>query len=124
MAAHIRRLGKDAFAVLGQCEETKELFGITVDPDSMGHMRFVWSFKLKPQTAGREGFAGYQMRGSIFHDENFPGCPYCGVHEFYICNRCQTIVCYHGQQHITCPHCQNSGQIQAQDSFDLSGGGF
>ena len=72
----------------------------------------------------REGYDKTHVRGSVTYDENFNGCPHCGAKSFYICNRCGKVVCYHGQEMVTCPNCGRSSTLQASESVDLSGGGF
>ena len=43
---------------------------------------------------------------------------------FYICSRCGKIVCYHGEESVTCPNCGHSAGVLASNEVDLSGGGF
>ena len=53
--------------------------------------------------------------------------PRKGVYTFcwgFICNRCGKIVCYDGEEYVTCPNCGGGGTVQVAESFDLSGGGF
>lgn len=40
------KLSKNAFAIMAMCENTKEPFGITVDPRE-GSYAFAWAFKIK-----------------------------------------------------------------------------
>lgn len=117
------KLSKGAFAVMAMCEKTKENFGITVDP-RQGHYAFCWGFKIKEGQGKREGYDKKTVRGAVSFDNDFNGCPYCGSKQFYICNRCGKVVCYHGQEMVTCPNCGASSALQAAESVDLSGGGF
>lgn len=119
----ITPISNEAFAILAECEETKKPFGITVDP-RRGDLKFVWAFKIDKAKAHREGFDGVKVQGAISLDSNFPGCPHCGSKRFYICDNCKTVVCWHGQERVTCPHCHQSGTIYRAESFDLRGGGF
>lgn len=119
----ITKLSNDAFAILAQCEETKKPFGITVDP-LQGKLKFVWAFKIDQAKAHREGFDGKYVHGVITLDDNFPGCPHCKEKRFYICGNCGSVVCWHGQERVTCPNCHMSGSLQAAESFDLRGGGY
>ena len=68
--------------------------------------------------------AGASVNGTISLDANFNGCPHCGSKRFYICDNCKTVVCWHGQERVTCPHCHQTGTIYAAGSVDLRGGGF
>ena len=117
------KLSNKAFAVMAMCEKTKEPFGITVDPRE-GCYAFSWAFKIKKEQAKREGYDKTHVRGSVMFDDGFNGCPHCGAKNFYICNRCGKVVCYHGQEVGTCPNCGSSSTLQAAESVDLSGGGF
>lgn len=117
------KLSKDAFAIMAMCEETKKHFGITVDPRA-GHFAFVWGFKLKEDQARREGYDCKSVRGAVSFDDYFNGCPYCGSKNFYICTHCGKVVCYHGQEQVTCPNCGVSSTLQTTESVDLRGGGF
>ena len=74
--------------------------------------------------AKKEGYDQTHVRGAVMYDSNFNGCPHCGAKNFYICNRCGKVVCYHGQEVVTCPNCNSSSTLRAADSVDLSGGGF
>jgi len=115
------KLSKDAFAVMAMCEETKKPFGITVDPRG-GQYAFVWAFKISPLQAKREGYDKTHVHGAIVYDNDYNGCPYCGANAFYICNRCHKIICYHGQEMVTCPNCGSSSRVEVAESFDLEGG--
>lgn len=119
----ITRLSQNAFAVVGTCEETKKPFGITVDPER-NNLKFVWAFKIDKEKAHREGFDKRNVRGGITYDEHFPGCPHCGAKQFYVCGNCNSVNCYHGQKHVTCPSCGMQGEIQTVESIDLQGGGY
>ena len=116
-------LSKDAFAVMAMCSKHNEHYGITVDPRN-GVYTFCWGFKIKKEQARREGYDAKTVHGAIDYDPEFNGCPYCGAKGFYICNRCGKIVCYNGEEYVTCPNCGGGGTVQVAESFDLSGGGF
>ena len=117
------KLSKDAFAIMAVCEKTREPFGITIDPRQDCYA-FAWAFKIKKEQAKREGYDKRHVHGAVMYDDNFNGCPHCGSKQFYICNRCGKVVCYHGQEYVTCPNCNSSSTLQAAESVDLSGGGF
>ncbi len=119
----IEKISEEAFAILAQCEETRRPFGITVDPYK-GNLKFVWAFKIDKAKAHREGFDSKKVHGTISLAQHFPGCPYCGEKRFYICGNCNSVVCWHGQERVTCPNCHKSGTLEAADSFDLRGGGY
>lgn len=119
----ISELSEDAFAVMAACEETKQPFGITVDRISQRQYKFVWAFKIDKEKAHREGYDARNVTSNVVLDENYPGCPYCGSKEFYICS-CGKIVCYHGQRIVTCPSCGQRGRITSVSEINLTGGGY
>ena len=116
-------LSEKAFATMAICEETKRPFGITVDYVSQRHYKFVWAFKIDREKAHREGYDTKTVTGSVELDPDYPGCPYCGTKDFYICG-CGKVVCYHGQQRVTCPECGQVGEITQVSEISLRGGGY
>ncbi len=115
-------LSDKAFAVMAVCEETKKTFGITVDYVSLRKYSFEWAFKIDKEKARKEGFDEHSVRGAIVLSPNYPGCPYCGSKQFYIC-KCGRIVCYHGQKIATCPECGFTGELTTVEEINLKGGG-
>ena len=117
-------LSKNAFAVMAICPKNKEHFGITVDPRN-GVYTFCWGFKIKKGQAKREGYDSKTVQGAINYDADFNGCPHCEAKKFYICNCCGKIVCYNGEEYVTCPNCGDCGTVnKSAQSYNLSGGGF
>ena len=116
-------LSDKAFAIMAVCEETKKHFGITVDEISSRHYKFVWAFKIDKDIAHKEGYDIHTVTGTVELDGEYPGCPYCGSKQFYIFS-CGKVVCYHGQQRVTCPECGATGELTAVDEIDLKGSGY
>lgn len=117
------KLSNKAFAIMGMCEQERKPFGITVDPRS-GAYAFCWAFRISDAQAKREGYDKTHVHGSIIYDVEYNGCPYCGTKGFYICGKCGKVICYHGQETVTCPNCGMSGEVRVAESFDLTGGGM
>lgn len=117
----ITSISKHAFVLLATCCETKKIYGITVDKTSMGHS-LIWAFPLTKKQALHEGFESTSIYGNIEIDINYPGCPYCGSKQFYVCNNCKSIVCYHGEKQVKCPTCGLHGEIVRVDRIDLNAG--
>lgn len=117
------KLSKSAFAVMGVCSETRKPFGITVDKRYRNYA-FCWAFKINAAQARREGYDKTHVKGAVVYDDDFNGCPHCGAMGFYICAKCGKVVCYHGEEMVTCPNCGMSGGVRAGESVNLSGGGF
>lgn len=118
------KLSDDAFAILAACEEGKGFFGITVDRTRRNEYRFCWAFKIYKDKAHREGFDEAHVKGRVIIDSDYPGCPYCGNKDFYVCGNCGNVVCYHGQLYVSCPHCGSQGEVKRVDELNLKGGGF
>ncbi len=116
-------VSKNAFAIMGVCEETKEPFGITVDPISERKYKFIWAFKINKKTAKHEGYDQKTVTGSIVLDDEYPGCPYCGEKNFYLC-ACGKIVCYHGKKVVNCPECGFHGELTKVKEVEIKGGGY
>jgi len=121
---NITKVSDKAFAVMATCDRTKQSYGITVDPVNSRELKLVWAFKIDKTKAHREGYDKVKVRGGIVKDDNFPGCPYCGTKDFYVCGNCNAIVCYHGERTIVCPCCGNRGEIEIVESIELQGGGL
>lgn len=116
-------LSDKAFAIMALCEETKQPFGITVDYISPRKYKFVWAFKIDKDKARREGYDDNKVTGSVELAPDYPGCPYCGSKQFYICS-CGKIVCYHGEKVVTCPACGQRGELTEVCEINLKGGGY
>jgi hypothetical protein len=116
-------LSDEAFAVMAVCPKTKNNYGITVDYLSRNSFKFVWTFKVDPEKAHREGYDTKSVSGSVTLDENYPGCPYCKSKQFVFCS-CGAIMCWHGQRVVTCPKCGASSEVTFVSSVNLKGGGF
>lgn len=117
------KLNKDAFAVMAMCERTRENFGITVNPQGR-ELVLTWAFKISAAQGRREGYEKKKVSGAVSLDDDFNGCPYCGSKRFYKCLKCGKMVCYHGQQMVTCPSCGITSGLKTVSSIDLSGGGY
>ncbi len=117
-------LSDEAFAIMAMCGREKKPYGITVDKVGYGQFKFVWTFKIDMAKARREGYDAKTVRGSITLDKDYPGCPHCGAKDYYTCGSCGTVVCYHGEEAVTCPKCGNHGEIKTVDAVDLRGGGY
>ncbi len=117
-------LSKNAFVVMGMCSRTRQPFGITVDPVERNQLRLVWAFKINADKARREGYDKTKMKGAIEYGPEFPGCPYCESTQFYVCHKCDTIVCYHGEEQVTCPKCGVTAGLIESEQIELTGGGL
>lgn len=119
----ITHVSNAAFAIKAMCEKTKQAFGVSVDQKD-GSNVFMWAFKISSRQAKYVRLGKIHVQGSVTYDANFNGCPYCGSQQFYICNRCKTVVCYHGEEFVTCPNCGYSSSLRISENVDLTGGDF
>lgn len=117
----ITKISRNAFVVLAMCNEAKKTYGITVDKFSDKYS-LIWAFKINKDKAHKEGFDSTSVNGQINIDINYPGCPYCGSKNFYVCGNCNSIVCYHGENYVTCPACGFGGEIVQVSTVNLKGG--
>ena len=58
------KLSKNAFAIMAMCENTKEPFGITVDPRE-GSYAFACAFKIKKEQAKSAVFPFWQIKWEL-----------------------------------------------------------
>lgn len=113
-----------AFAVMAMCSRAMLPYGITVDKIAQEQLKFVWAFRIDTDKAHREGYDTTSVRGAVTIDSEYPGCPHCGARDFYTCGNCGCVVCYHGEEVVTCPRCGNRGEIVAVETVNLKGGGY
>lgn len=85
-----------------------------------------WAFKMKPQSATREGYDKTMVQGNLNAVEEYPGCPYCGTFGFVQCGSCQKISCWNGETSLICPWCGQhmDNIVAATDKFSVSGDKF
>lgn len=120
----MRHLSNEAFATLAICGKSKQHFGITVDSVSKNKFVIVWSFKIDEEKAHREHFDQTKITGSFEIDQDFPGCPYCGAKRLVVC-QCGALICYNGEEKITCPKCGRIGTIKkVAEYISIKGGGY
>jgi hypothetical protein len=117
------KLSDRAFAVMAVCPKANKHYGITVDYLAEDSFRFVWAFKVDPEKAHREGYDTTNVNGTVTLDDEYPGCPYCKSHQFIFCT-CGAIICWNGEEKVTCPKCGFTGEITTVSSVNLKGGGF
>lgn len=117
----ITKISKEAFVITAICSRTQRMYGITIDKIPSGHS-LIWAFPLTKKQASNEGFVSTSICGNIETDVNYPGCPHCGTKQFYVCNNCKSVVCYHGEKQVKCPTCGQHGEIVRVDKIDLNAG--
>lgn len=120
----MKKLKREEMVVMATCQQTKKTFGITAVKIGRDY-NFTWAFKLNRESAKHEGFENNHVKGNIFNDAEYPGCPHCGAPTWYQCGGCHRFVCMQSNQKmVRCPECGNEGEVVTSDSFDLNGGDF
>ena len=83
-----------AKVVLCKCGIHDKSYGVRMEEFRDG-WKYTWAFPIKEQNAKKEGYDAAILKGQIYPDDNYPGCPYCGAKEFLICDDCgKKLTCY------------------------------
>jgi hypothetical protein rflaF_15811 len=112
----------EASVIVMKCGITKKLSGVRVQKMEDGDWYRTWAFPLKEKTASREGYSQTQIHGSLRKTDDYPGCPHCGSKGFYLCYKCNKVVCWNGiDSNGVCPWCGIVySSINIVDSFDVN----
>lgn len=109
----------EAQVALAKCREGKKIYGVRFEKTSLG-WKYNWAFKLSDNRVKQENYANTQIKGNIYIDPEYPGCPYCGVKGFFICMSCGKLNCNNIKEKIvTCEWCGAKGELTTYE-----GGGF
>lgn len=115
---------KEASIILAKCIQNKQLYGMRIEKRSNDWVR-TWAFKIKEETAQKEGFDKTNFTGSFYTGEEYPGCPYCGTKKCFVCGDCGKVTCYDGSDKVVCGWCGAGGKaVSGEGSMDVSGGEF
>ncbi len=115
----------EASVIVMKCTQTKHLFGVRIQKMEDGDWYRTWAFKLNETRAAREGYNKNKISGGLSELEGFPGCPYCGRKNFYICGYCKQVACTdYGAEKEVCPSCGESLSLTVADRFDVGTGTF
>ncbi len=111
----------DAAVILFKCGKTHKTYGVTVEKQADGDWKRAWAFPINEETAHEEGYDRTQANGTLSELPGYPGCPYCGTHQFVRCH-CGKFGCYHGEKQYTCLWCGKTAGVSPSERFDFSGG--
>lgn len=115
----------EATVVLAKCCKTGKTYGNRVEKKSDGNWHFTWSFKIDDNRAKSEGYEKTSVKGNVFLDESYKGCPYCGASGWFSCGNCGKLTCNDGNKNVvTCKWCGNIGELSGDGDgkFNLTGG--
>ena len=88
----------EAVIVLCKCGEVHKTYGIRAEKTCKDNWTFTWSFPIKEDAANREGYDKSAVKGSISFSDEYPGCPYCGGHNWTVCSCGHLSLGYHQRQ--------------------------
>lgn len=115
--------GPEAKITLCKCRESKKMFGVRFEEDGSA-WKYTWAFPIKEAAAKREGYDATTMKGMIYPDKEYPGCPYCGRKTFIVCGDCHKLSCnITSGNTCTCEWCGLTGTISDYDGEGISSGG-
>ena len=106
------------------CKHGKDkLFGIRTEYINNAWI-MNWAFKMRQDQALRDGYTDTSIKGKIFFDSEYPGCPYCGNAGWYQCGNCKNLICSDSSDSfVTCPVCGNQGSLINSNEFsDIKSG--
>lgn len=115
----------EASIVVMMCGTSKKLSGVRVQKMEDGDWYRTWAFPLNAKTASHEGYNQTRIHGSLKTIDGYPGCPHCGSKGFFLCYKCNKVVCWNGiDTNVTCPWCGVTASINVVDSFDVNTNAF
>lgn len=112
-----------ANVILAKCRTERQMYGMRVEETGGDWIR-TWAFPIKEELAVQEGFDKVKIDGSFLATEDYPGCPYCGARNFFVCGSCGKLNCYNGEKITTCKWCGNSAETYSADTLSVTGGGY
>ncbi len=112
----------EAQVALAKCREGKKIYGVRMEKTSLG-WKYDWAFTLSESRAKSENYSSTKIKGNIYPDSEYPGCPYCGAKSFVVCG-CGRLNCNNSDEKIfTCEWCGAKGELvdYQGDGFDSAG---
>ena len=108
--------------ILMKCPEGRKIFGVRTEERNGDWFR-TWAFKISERTAANEGFDKTVIRGNLYADDEYNGCPYCGATAFVQCGRCGKLSCWNNESKMSCGWCGLTGETrQLEDEIDVKAG--
>lgn len=108
--------------VTGRCTSVKQGFGIRFELEPPRVWHATWAFAIKDAIAKNEGYDQTRIEGKFVFDPEFPGCPHCATHSFFLCG-CGKTGCWDGvHPRIKCAWCHESIELGGEVSSVDAGG--
>jgi hypothetical protein len=102
--------------VVARCASSKADYGMRLEEETPGQWVVDWAFPLRTGTAKKEGYDKAAISGSFRLASVFPGCPYCRVGGFFLC-QCGRIACWDQQSlQVVCPWCNSRCELGGEIS--------
>ena len=113
----------EAKVALCGCVKYHKVFGIRFEKTAPNTWAPTWAFKIKKDTARREGYDNNMISGNLGYVDGYPGCPYCGDESLILCTcgrlNCSTYGLKDGD-YATCEWCGETHQIQVtNEDWDI-----
>lgn len=112
----------EATIMLQKCPSNKKLLGVRIQKKSDGKWYTVWNFPIDDNRAKSENYGSDTIKGDVYTDDEYAGCPYCGARYFVQCGQCKKITCLKGNEPVTCAWCGNYMTNFSYGTLDLRGG--
>lgn len=113
---------KVATVITATCPSSEKKYGIRIElRNSVWHK--TWGF-LIPVHSHENFSAEVDISSGLPNDSKYNGCPSCRAVELVQCGNCNTMMCYKGEDAITCPDCGRNLRIVEGDWDSVSGGGY
>ncbi len=109
-----------------RCTTNHKLFGIRFEKVSDDQWDLTWAFKMEEKAATHEGYGNTVIKGNLRNREDYPGCPYCGNTNLFICGNCGKLNClatkWDNGSVVTCQWCGNRSKLSAYDGSGIKAG--
>jgi hypothetical protein len=108
--------------VLCKCPKNGGVYGMRIEEQNGDWVR-TWAFKINESKGKREKYDQEKVEGSLTPTESYPGCPYCGGGDLFVCG-CGKLSCYHGGLRAKCAWCGDKSFVFRTDSAEVGGDRF
>lgn len=113
----------EAKVALSHCREGKKIYGVRMEKTNLG-WKYDWAFKLTDGRAKSEGYGNTEIKGAIYPDAEYPGCPYCRAKNFIVCGTCGKLNCNNTKSKtFICGWCGAEGELVDYDGAGINSAG-
>lgn len=112
----------EAAVAMCKCKKVHKMFGIRFEKSKSDQWKYTWAFPIKEDVAKREGYDETLIKGMVYPEHGYRGCPYCGERMFVVCN-CGKLNCKILDPITNEFECQWCG-LKSMELFDYKGDGI